>query len=190
MRSGMDRSTAIQSAQLRQLLSVSKVSLATSISVAAVLVLMQRDAIPSTTLISWSVAIAAAALLRGASFFVYARVPVEGAAAVRARLAWFRVGVILAGAVWGVAGILLFPANDPQHLMFLIFALAGMTAGGVISFSADLMSAIVFSLATVLPLVGRLLWEGDSSLVAMAVVCALYLGFMLMTLRRINRAMV
>ncbi len=184
----MDGNTAIRSAQLRQLLSVSKVSLATSISVAAILVFMQWDAIPATTLIPWAVALGATALLRGASIFVYGRVPADDEAAVRTRFFWFRLGVALAGLVWGLAGILLFPVNDPQHLMFLIFALAGMTAGGVISFSADLPSAIVFSLATVLPLIGRLFWAGDSASVAMGVVTAFYLGFMLMTLRRINRA--
>ena len=95
--------------------------------------------------------------------------------------------MIVAGAVWGSAGFLLFPADHPQHVMFLIFVLAGMTAGGVVSFSADLISAVAFSVLLSLPIAIRLFVAGDSLSVTMGMAVMLYLGFMIMSMRRINR---
>jgi diguanylate cyclase (GGDEF)-like protein/PAS domain S-box-containing protein len=183
----LNNKTAIHSAQLQQLLSVSKVSLIASISLAAILAYMQRTVIPSTELIVWCSLMLLASLLRAALVFSPQRYPVNDQAAARVRLGRFRFGVMIAGAVWGSAGILLFPVNDPQHEMFLIFILGGMTAGGVVSFSADLISAFGFSVLISLPITSRLFIAGDSLSVAMGMAVMLYLGFMLMSMRRINR---
>lgn len=170
---------------MQQLLSVSKVSLITSISLAAILAYAQRTVIPSTELLVWCALMALASLLRAA--VVYPRKSPVNGNAVHAQLRRFRLGVTVAGAVWGSAGFLLFPADHPQHEMFLIFVLAGMTAGGVVSFSADLISAIVFSVLIILPVTIRSLVAGGSLSVAMSVALMLYLGFMIMSMRRINR---
>jgi diguanylate cyclase (GGDEF)-like protein/PAS domain S-box-containing protein len=162
------------------------VSLITSVSLAAILAYMQRTVIPSTELIVWCSLMVLASLLRAAFVFSHQRSPVNEDAA-RVRLGRFRLGVMVAGAVWGSAGFLLFPANHPEHEMFLIFVLAGMTVGGVASFSADLISALVFSLLISLPLIIRLFVAGDSLSIAMGLAVVLYLGFMIMSLWRINR---
>ena len=141
------------------MLSVSKVSLITSISLAAFLAYMQRTVISSTELIVWCSLMVFASLLRAALVFSPQLSPVSDDAA-RVRLAKFRLGVMVAGAVWGSAGFLLFPVQHPEHEMFLIFTLAGMTAGGVASFSADLVSAVAFSVLIILPLAIRLIVAG------------------------------
>jgi diguanylate cyclase (GGDEF)-like protein/PAS domain S-box-containing protein len=182
----LDNKTAIQSAQLRQLLSVSKVSLITSISLAAILAYMQRTVIPPASLLIWCSFMVAASLLRAA--LVYFPQPSRlNRGAAKTRLARFRLGVMVAGAVWGSSGFLLFPADHPQHVMFLIFVLAGMTAGGVVSFSADLTSAIAFAALLSLPIATRLFAAEDSLSVTMGAAVMLYLGFMIMSMRRINR---
>jgi diguanylate cyclase (GGDEF)-like protein/PAS domain S-box-containing protein len=163
------------------------VSLFASISLAAILVYMQRTVIPSTLLLVWCSLMVLASLLRAALVFAPQRSRAAADAAVRVRLGRFRLGVMVAGAVWGAAGILLFPADHPQHVMFLIFVLAGMTAGCVVSFSADLVSAVVFSVLVSLPITIRLFVAGDSLSVAMGIAVLLYLGFMIMSLQRINR---
>src|SRR5512135_2201871 len=188
MENGENRNTAIKAAQLRQLLSVSRVSLATRVALATILAYMQREVIDPQILAAWCVFMGLTVLLRAATIIAYQRTPVKDDAAIHVRLTRFRLGVMLAGQIWGSAGFLLFPAHDPQHQMFLIFTLAGMTAGGVISFSADLLSAVVFSVSMTLPLMARLFWEGDSSSVAMGLAVVFYVGFMFMTLRRISRA--
>jgi len=182
----LDKKTAIQSAQLRHLLSVSKVSLAASVLLAVILTYMQREVTALPVLLAWCSFMVLASLLRAVLVFVYQRFPVDAGAAVRVRLQWFRLGVLVAGAIWGSAGFLLFPDNHPQHQMFLIFMLAGLTAGGVVSFSADLTCAVVFSVSAILPLTIRLLAAGNDLSLAMGASTLLYLGFMIMSLRRIN----
>jgi diguanylate cyclase (GGDEF)-like protein/PAS domain S-box-containing protein len=182
----LNNQTAIQSAQLRQLLSVSKVSLIASITLAAILAYMQRSVISTTALLVWCSLMVAASLFRAA--LVYFPQPFRLNRGVdQVRLEMFRLGVMVAGAMWGSSGFLLFPADNPQHVMFLIFVLAGMTAGGVISFSADLVSAVTFSALLSLPIATRLFVAGDSLSVTMSVAVMLYLGFMIMSVRRINQ---
>lgn len=158
-----------------------------SILLAAVLAVMQHSVISSGVLLLWCSLMVLASLLRAFLVFSAQCTPLESDDdAAPVRLGKFRLGVIVAGTVWGSAGVLLFPTDHPQYVMFLIFALAGMTAGGVISFSADLTSAIAFSLLMSLPVAVRLFVEGDSLSVAMGVAVILYAGFMIMSIRRIN----
>nr|WP_223293804.1 GGDEF and EAL domain-containing protein [Sideroxydans lithotrophicus] len=169
------------------MLSVSKVSLITSISLAAILAYIQRTVVPSSELLVWCLLMVLASLLRAALVYSPQTLRLDDAAAVQARLQKFRIGVVVAGAVWGSAGLLLFPAHHPQYVMFLIFTLAGMTAGGVISFSADLVSAVAFSVLLSLPVAIRLFVTGDHLSEAMGVAVLLYLGFMIASIRRINQ---
>ena len=148
---------------------------------------MQRTVIPSTALLIWCFLMVLASLLRAALVYSPKRSSVGDDASACAQLGRFRFGVIVAGAVWGSAGVLLYPAEHPQYVMFLIFTLAGMTAGGVVSFSADLISALVFTVLLSLPITIRLFVAGDSLSVAMGIEVMLYLGFMIMSVRRINR---
>jgi diguanylate cyclase (GGDEF)-like protein/PAS domain S-box-containing protein len=156
-----------------------------SVSLALILAYMQRGVIASSVLLVWVVLVTLASLLRAASVIGYRRHPQAGE--ICTRMTHFRLGVLGAGVTWGLAGFLLFPDGDPQHQMFLVFALAGMTAGGAIAFSADLFSAVGFALALAMPLVIRLLVEGDSLSAAMGVATLLYLGFMISSIWRINR---
>ncbi|MGB7595929.1 MAG: diguanylate cyclase, partial [Gallionella sp.] len=183
----MNKKTAIQSEQLRQLISRSNVSLVSSALLAAILAYMQREAIASAVVLAWFSITVAIVLVRAAFVLATLRSVAADAATVHVRMTRFRLGVVAAGMVWGSAGILLFPANDAQHQMFLIFMLAGLTAGGVVSFSADLVSAIAFSVLVTAPLTIRLFVAGGSLSVAMGMAAMLYLGFMIMSLRYINQ---
>ncbi|MHB1238307.1 MAG: putative bifunctional diguanylate cyclase/phosphodiesterase, partial [Gallionella sp.] len=183
----MNKNAAIQSAQLQQLLSISNVSLVASILIATILAYMQREVIPPRILLSWYSFMVLATLLRASQIIAYQRHSVHDAEAIRVRLVRFRLVVLASSLVWGSAGWLLFPANDPHHQVFLILMLAGMTVGGVISFSADLVSAIVFSALLIAPITIRLLVSGDSLLVSTGLATMLYLCFMVLSMLRINR---
>jgi diguanylate cyclase (GGDEF)-like protein/PAS domain S-box-containing protein len=99
----------------------------------------------------------------------------------------FRLGVIASGVVWGSAGFLMFPPENSQLQMFLVLVLVALTAGGITSYSADLVSGILFSVLILFPLGTRLFVAGDSVSVAMGVAMTIYLGFMIMSVRHINR---
>jgi diguanylate cyclase (GGDEF)-like protein/PAS domain S-box-containing protein len=164
---------------------MSRVSLIASVLLALILAFMQHGAIASSVLVFWIALVILASLLRAVTVIAYRRHSREGD--ICTRLTHFRLGVLCAGVAWGLAGFLLFPEGDPWHQMFLIFVLAGMTAGGTIAFSADLFSAIGFALALVAPIVLRLFVAGDGLSVAMGVATLLYLGFMVASIWRINR---
>lgn len=183
----MDKKIAIQAALIRQMLASSYTSIATSTLLAAVLAYMQRGVTASTVIFVWFSLIVLVAFFRIILVHAYQRTPLNEASSVYTQLVRFRLGVLAVGVVWGAAGIVMFPANDSLHQIFLIFMLAGLTAGGVISYSADLTSAIGFSLAALVPIIVRLFVAGDSLSVAMGMAGTLYLGFMLMSLRYINR---
>jgi len=64
--------------------------------------------------------------------------------------------------------------------------LAGLSAGGMISFSADLVSAIIYSISVLVPLIFSLFSDKGSLSVAMGAAGMLYLGFIIMSSRQIN----
>jgi PAS domain S-box-containing protein len=185
----MNNKTTVQSAQIRQLYSASNVSLITSTLLAAILAYIQHEVIVSSVVLGWLSFVALIAFSRAALVKAFQCSLVDDDTAIHVWLVRFRLGVLAVGVVWGAAGFLLFPTNDPPHQMFLIYMLAGLSAGGVVSFSADLVSAIVFSILSLLPLTIRLFITGDSLSVAMGIAGMLYLGFMIITLRHINQSL-
>lgn len=183
----MKKKTAVQSAQLQQLLSASNTALITSTLLATILAYMQYQVIAPSVVLAWYSFIVLVALSRIVLVVAYKWSPSDDYSITHAWLMRFRIGVLVAGLVWGSAGFLMFATNAPQHQIFLIFMIAGLSAGGVISYSADLVSAIIFSISVVMPLVIRLFIEGDNLSLAMSMAGILYLGFIIMSLRHINR---
>ncbi len=183
----MDIKPAIQPLQLQQLLSASNPSLIVSALLAAIFAYMQSNVIAPTIVIGWYFLIMLVTLSRAVLVVAYRQSPLDDYPTTKTRMARFRIGILVSGLLWGSAGFLMFPADDPQHQMFLIFMLAGLTAGGVVSYSADLVSAIGFSLLSLTPISIRMFMMGDSLSVAMGLAGTLYLGFMIMAIRNANQ---
>ncbi|WP_020485557.1 bifunctional diguanylate cyclase/phosphodiesterase [Methylomonas sp. MK1] len=186
--SNPNKQAAIQAAQLRQLFAASNVSLISSTLLAAILAYMQRDMIAAPVVLSWLTLIVLVAVSRTLLVKAYRSAAPEVGESTRFWMKRFRIGVLAVGLVWGAAGFLMFPANNSQHQLFLVFMLAGLSAGGVVAFSADLLSAVLFSLSSLLPIIVRLFMSGNGLFVAMSVAGSLYLCFMVISLRRINRS--
>lgn len=172
---------------MQQLFSASKRSLVTSTLLAVILAYMQRDVIQPTVVVFWLMLIVVIAICRFALLKAYQRAAVDDGDQINNWLLRFRLGVLAVGVVWGSAGFLLFTAQDTQHQMFLIFMLAGLTAGGVVSFSPDLVSAVVFSLTSLVPIITRFFIAGDKLSITMGMAGTLYLTYMVISLRHINR---
>jgi diguanylate cyclase (GGDEF)-like protein/PAS domain S-box-containing protein len=183
----LNNKSSIQAAQVHQLFSASNTSLLASTLLAAILVYMQSKVIAFATISAWFALVMLVAIFRAALVKAYQRSLLEGDAATHFWLVRFRLGVLSGGLIWGSAGFLMFPASDQQHQMFLVFILAGLCAGGVVSYSMDLVSAIVYSVSALMPITIRLLVAGDSLSVAMGMAAMLYLGFMILSLRQNNR---
>jgi len=186
----MKTQTLIQSEQTRQMYAAGKLSLATSTVLAVILAIVQWQVVDYTIVAVWFSLTALIALFRVALIHAYLNATLGDRQNNPVWLTRFRLGVLLGGLIWGSAGFIMFPADHPQHQMFLIFMLTGMTAGGVISYAADMFSGIVFSAAIMIPLMIRLLMASDSLSVAMAMAALLYFCFMLLSLRNIHSNLV
>ncbi len=175
--------TATQPLQTQQMFAASNSSLATGVILAFILAFMQREVIEQGVVFVWLAAIVLISLARAALVYAYRRRGDDSSL----WLSRFRIGAIASGLAWGMTAFLLFPEHRPEYQMLLIFMLAGMTAGGVISYAADLFSAVAFSIAVLAPMIVRLFIAGDSLSVGMSVAAMLYLVFMIISLRHINR---
>lgn len=97
-------------------------------------------------------------------------------------LRWGRrwaAGSALAGALWGIAGVLLFAPGDPNHQALLIVCLFGVILGGINLTSVYKPSFYGFVLPALVPLAVRVAMEGDQVHAFIAAVMAVVLMFIL-----------
>ncbi|MDY6945179.1 MAG: ATP-binding protein [Pseudomonadota bacterium] len=95
----------------------------------------------------------------------------------RANISWstlFFIGCVAAGASWGFAAVLVFPAGNTHAQSFLAFLIAGVSAGAVTTLAAEQRAALGFILPCVLPLSIRLLLEPGVYSITMGIMVALY----------------
>ncbi|MGZ5052384.1 MAG: PAS domain-containing protein [Methylobacter sp.] len=185
-----NKKTAIQAVQLQQLFSTSKASVAASPLLALILAYLQREVIAPTTVLTWLLLIGMATLLRACLIKAYQGSRLDNGVDTHVWLILFRLSLLIAAAVWGLAGFMMFPPDDPPHQLFLIFILTGLSAGGVVAFSVDLVSALIFIMTTLPPLVIRLYITDDALSLAKSVASMMYLSFMVAMSFRINKNIV
>ena len=181
---------AVKAAQLRQLFSVCKLSMVTSTFLAVILAAIQRDVISNSLIFFWLLLVILVAIYRFALVRAFERISEVNEEAIKNWFFKFRLGVLAVGAVWGASGYLMFPSEDPRYQMFLIFTLAGLSAGGVISFSADFISSLLFSVSILVPISARFFLAGDNMSIAMGMAGFLYLGYMMISIRYINQTFI
>jgi PAS domain-containing protein len=80
------------------------------------------------------------------------------------------------------------PLDHTQHQVFIVAMLTGLSGGGLVSYSVDLLSGVVYIVSILVPLAVRLLLVENSLYWAMGIGILLYLGFMLMSLLYMNRS--
>lgn len=152
---------------------------------AAILVFVQWSVIEHRVLLLWFAAIALLTVSRYVMRYAYRRTAIAPAHAGR----WgryFTVGTALSGIAWGSAGVFLFP-DESSNQIFVIFVLAGMTAGAVATYSALLMAAVYFLVPALTPLIIRLFIEGHDVHLAMGVMSLIFMWMMLVVARRVYK---
>lgn len=149
---------------------------------AAILVFIQWGVVEQWVLIAWFSVLALTTLARFSLVYAYRRTrPAPGEISYWARL--FTLGTTASGAVWGSAGIFLFPP-ELAHQIFIIFILTGMTAGAVVSYSARWEVGLLFIVLTLAPLSARLLMHGQAMHMAMGFMGLVFMLLMVLTTRR------
>ena len=150
----------------------------------------QRTVISHTVVFAWAALVVLIAIIRAVHVHLCLRRPLNGYFSLQTQLVIFRCATIVAGLIWGSAGFLLFPTNSPEHQMFLILVLAGMSAGVVTSYSADIFSAITFVLVLLVPLMIRLFIDQSTISIAMGFATIMYLAFVVVNIHRANKNLI
>jgi signal transduction histidine kinase len=151
-----------------------------------VLAAVQSTALGYRPAIIWMALLSVVAAVRIAMAVAYRKAGLDVANAGHWRNL-FCFGAALAGAAWGTAGFLLFPADSFAHQIFLAFVLGGMMAGAIGTMVSWFPAYAIFSILTALPAVARFLMYGDDMHLAMAWLMLLFLGAMLLIGHRVYR---
>ncbi len=183
------KTSAIQSEQLQHLLSACGRTIVASMVAAAILGYIQRDVVATSVIVGWLIIVITINIFRFVYFRYWIR-PATDTVTVRKQLMLFRFWLIVSSISWGAAGILMIPANNPLHQMLVIYLLIGMAAGSVVSYSADVVSAISYSVVTLTPVIIFLFLLGDHVYVAMGVAGFFFLIFMILSIYNINRNLI
>lgn len=89
----------------------------------------------------------------------------------------FLIGCWAAGAVWGLAPLLLFATNSLPHQIFLAFVLSGVAAGSMTTLSPLPKALVPYSLAITLPLALKFATSGTTLGPAVALLALAFLAF-------------
>ncbi|MFO7892185.1 MAG: PAS domain S-box protein [Longimicrobiales bacterium] len=158
-------------------------SIAATLALAAVLAVIQADVIPTVYAAGWFVAISVLNLGRlvvARGYENRADDP-EWVEFYDREFIW---SAVAGGIGWGAAGLLLFPP-DIVHQAFLGFVVAGVTAGSLGSLSPSFTALAWFLILSLAPLALRLGLTDDTVPVAMGAMTALFLGFLVLSGRRV-----
>jgi len=141
----------IRTEQTRLLYSAIPAAIGIASAVALALVAALWTVVSPTVAIAWLAAHLLVSALRLWLVRAYRRRQ-PAASDYRPWLTYCFVGVLFAGAVWGVGGIVLFPPNAPLHQAGLMITIAGVGAGAVASLSVVRGMAAAFIMPLIVPL--------------------------------------
>jgi signal transduction histidine kinase/ActR/RegA family two-component response regulator len=172
-------------AQLQLLYANTNLGVAVNILAATVLGALQWGVVSRPVIIGWWLYLILASIVR----YVIAR-RWHGLPARSDVNGWrtaFAIGVGLAGAGWGAAGILLYPAAHLPNQVFLVFVLGGMMLGASLLLAPRPEAFLVFLVPTGVGPAIRLFLEGDETHVAMGLLALVFTLAILITTGRIYR---
>jgi len=173
-------------AQLRLLFANANLGVVVNILAAAILGALQWGIVPKRAIIAWWLYITLVSIAR----YALARRYWQASSSAENLGKWrtvFAIGVGLAGAGWGAAGILLYPPAHLTNQVFLVFVLGGMMLGASSVLAPRPEAFLTFLIpAGLIPAV-RLFLEGDKTHFAMGLLAALFTLATLITTGRLYR---
>jgi signal transduction histidine kinase/CheY-like chemotaxis protein len=84
---------------------------------------------------------------------------------------WVGLAVV-AGVLWGVAGYLFFSNDQPLHQVVLVAVVLSVAFGSLTLYASHRPAFYSFMLLAVMPLIGRMVWEQDTTYYTAAIVMA------------------
>ncbi|MDI1310130.1 MAG: diguanylate cyclase [Methylotenera sp.] len=179
--------TTIQHSLLEQLFAANRRTLISSTFIAILLAYIERNSFPPRLVITWLSIIMAINLVRYLITRHHQRHASQDIKITSRRLTQFRISVMTTGLFWGMTCALIYTYNDLQHQTFIIFILTGLISAAIVSYSIDIVSAVTYTVLLLTPILIRLLLERNEITFIMAISGILFLVFMLLSIRNINR---
>jgi diguanylate cyclase (GGDEF)-like protein/PAS domain S-box-containing protein len=142
---------------------------------------------PVWVVVSWLALFTAVLLFR---YYARRRYQTTAPAAAEARR-WARLSTLNAFAtacLWGLTGSVVLITADPLYQVFIVFALGGVTAGGIVLNSAYLPTMLAFALPTILPVIVALSARGNIMQIEMSVMLMIFAATLVATGHGINRS--
>jgi signal transduction histidine kinase len=164
------------------------VALAANVILAGLLAPALNGAVPGPWLAAWVATVWGITAWRGAIWLRHRGQPVAPADAKAVARAMTAVAVIT-GAAWGVPGGLFFPADPGVLQGFLVFLLGGLSAAAVATLAGHLPAFRYYVVLVLVPMIGRLLYEGDFLSVVMGSMSAIYFVVLMFTGNNLNRTL-
>ena len=177
-----DIKNAIQEGQVKLLLEAAPLSMASGIVLFTLLIILLGFDVEHAY---WAALFVLGWLIRfAATLFVWFSVDF-----IAKRLLILRAGVFLYAITWGFIILGMYWHGDETEKVFLLFALMGLTIGGITSFSADKLTSIPFYISTLLPVSVAMSFDDSISVIYSAGV-DFYMLFLLTILFRLNSSVV
>lgn len=144
-----------------------------NVIVATLLAAMLWRLFPPWVPASW---VASIWLVSGVRATLRHRMQLMPAGRARDRLGWrfYLAGTLVTGGLWGVTGTVVLATSDPLHYILIVFVLAGVMAGGIVTTAASLRVMIAFLVPTILPVIVILLTRTNALAIDMGVMVSIF----------------
>jgi diguanylate cyclase (GGDEF)-like protein len=185
-----NKKTTIEYAQLKHLLSVNARTVLASAILALMLAWIESSAIPTNILFTWLAVMLSVNIIRVAVCQYQLKHPTYHPDIIKQRLNIFRFGLMLSSIMWGVISLIVIHYGLLEHQLFVSYVIAGLSAGAVVSYSIDRISAMTYLLFAVLPTLLGFIWVGHEISLPMAFAGFVYMTFSIYSIYNYHRNLV
>ncbi|ADE12807.1 ATP-binding response regulator [Sideroxydans lithotrophicus] len=168
----------IRSEQIRARLDSYPLMVVSQLALAPLLVMLMWGKISHEVLQAW---LAAVYCVHGIEYFFWHRHRALTKSVVQNRY-WdrmFRRLTAMIALAWGSAGVLMFVPGDLAYQALMICVVMGLSAGAATSNPFHPPSMFIYLIGTILPLLGRLAWENDTTHWILFVMLGMFCAFVL-----------
>lgn len=186
----MKNKAAIQFAQLKHLLTVNDRTVLASAVLAIMLAWIESHLIPSHILVIWLTVMLLVSVVRVAICRYHIKHPTYHHEMIKERLMIFRFGLMLSSIIWGVISLVVIHHGVLEHQLFVSYIIAGLSAGAVVSYSIDRISAMTYLLFAVLPTLFGFIWVGHEISIPMAFAGFVFVAFSVYSINSYHHSLV
>jgi PAS domain S-box-containing protein len=179
-----DLQQALRSEQLQLLFETQPFNIAASLAIAAIVAITLLPVADTLSILLWCGIMVISNMLRAAIAIAW-RCDLQR---FQHTLKWQRYSLIsslIGGTGWGLCNFMLFPAQNPEQQMLLVFITSGISAAAAVSLAVDRRVAWGFLIPCTVPLEIQLYMHSSSIGTSLSAMGLVYLVFMVGVINRL-----